>query len=353
MQQEKIVIIGAGHVGSHCADALAHCGVCREIVLTDILPDKAAAQALDVADSVSYLPQDVTVRAGEISECADAALVVVAIGEARKPGQTRLDMLGRSIEMLKELTAQLRPLALTCPVVSITNPADIVADYLRKQLSLPRTQCFSTGTLLDTARLIRAIAQAIADKLGLKLEVTDIAFDSIIPGIQTGKYDMGMAGMTVTDERKEQVNFSDSYATGVQVVIVKDDSPITSVDDLFADGASTVVGTQAGTTGFIYATSDIEDAGLGTVKSFGKTTDAVEALKNGQVDCVILDNEPAKALVAANEGLHILDTEYAVEDYAIAIAKENTDLLEKVNKALSELTADGTLQSIVDKYIGK
>ena len=122
------------------------------------------------------------------------------------------------------------------------------------------------------------VAQAIAEKLGMELEVTDIAFDSIIPGVQTGKYDMGMAGMTVTDERKEQVNFSDSYATGVQVVIVKDDSPITSVDDLFADGANTVVGTQAGTTGFIYATSDIEDAGLGTVKSFGKTTDAVEAL---------------------------------------------------------------------------
>ena len=197
------------------------------------------------------------------------------------------------------------------------------------------------------------VAQAIAAKLGMELEVTDIAFDSIIPGIQTGKYDMGMAGMTVTDERKEQVNFSDSYATGVQVVIVKDDSAIASVDDLFADGADTVVGTQAGTTGFIYATSDIEDAGLGTVKSFGKTTDAVEALKNGQVDCVILDNEPAKALVAANEGLHILDTEYAVEDYAIAIAKENTDLLDKINTALAELKDDGTLQSIVDKYIGK
>ena len=197
------------------------------------------------------------------------------------------------------------------------------------------------------------VAQAIAAKLGMELEVTDIAFDSIIPGIQTGKYDMGMAGMTVTDERKEQVNFSDSYATGVQVVIVKDDSAIASVDDLFADGANTVVGTQAGTTGFIYATSDIEDAGLGTVKSFGKTTDAVEALKNGQVDCVILDNEPAKALVAANEGLHILDTEYAVEDYAIAIAKENTDLLDKINTALAELKDDGTLQSIVDKYIGE
>ena len=197
------------------------------------------------------------------------------------------------------------------------------------------------------------VAQAIAEKLGMELEVTDIAFDSIIPGIQTGKYDMGMAGMTVTDERKEQVSFSDSYATGVQVVIVRDGSAITSVDDLLADGANTVVGTQAGTTGFLYATSDIEEAGLGTVKSFGKTTDAVEALKNGQIDCVILDNEPAKALVAANEGLHILDTEYAVEDYAIAIAKENTELLEKVNKALSELKADGTLQSIIDKYIGK
>ena len=197
------------------------------------------------------------------------------------------------------------------------------------------------------------VAQAIAEKLGMELEVTDIAFDSIIPGIQTGKYDMGMAGMTVTDERKEQLSFSDSYATGVQVVIVRDGSAITSVDDLLADGANTVVGTQAGTTGFLYATSDIEEAGLGTVKSFGKTTDAVEALKNGQIDCVILDNEPAKALVAANEGLHILDTEYAVEDYAIAIATENTELLEKVNKALSELKADGTLQSIIDKYIGK
>ncbi len=197
------------------------------------------------------------------------------------------------------------------------------------------------------------VAQAIAEKLGMELEVTDISFDSIIPGIQTGKYDMGMAGMTVTDERKEQLSFSDSYATGVQVIIVRDGSAITSVDDLLADGANTVVGTQAGTTGFLYATSDIEEAGLGTVKSFGKTTDAVEALKNGQVDCVILDNEPAKALVAANEGLHILDTEYAVEDYAIAIAKENTALLEKVNNALSELKADGTLQSIIDKYIGK
>ena len=199
------------------------------------------------------------------------------------------------------------------------------------------------------------IAQAVADKLGLELQVTDIAFDSIIPGVQSGKYDLGLAGMTVTDERLEQVNFSDSYATGVQVVIVKEGGKVTSVDDLFADGASNVIGTQTGTTGFLYATWDIQDAGLGEVKSFAKTTDAVEALKNGQVDCVILDNEPAKALVAANEGagLSILDTEYAVEDYAAAISKDNTALLEAVNGALKELIADGTVQSILDKYIGK
>ena len=196
------------------------------------------------------------------------------------------------------------------------------------------------------------VAGAIAEKLGMELEVTDIAFDSIIPGIQTGKYDIGMAGMTVTEERLEEVNFSTSYATGVQVVIIKDGSAIASVDDLFADGANNVIGTQTGTTGFLYATWDIEDEGLGTVKSFAKTTDAIEALKNGQVDCVILDNEPAKALVAANEGLSILDSEYAVEDYAIALAKENTELLEKVDGALKELIADGTLQQIVDKYIG-
>ena len=195
------------------------------------------------------------------------------------------------------------------------------------------------------------VASAIAEKLGLQFEVVDIAFDSIVPGVQTGKYDIGMAGMTVNAERLEQVNFTDSYAKGVQVVIVKEGSAITSVDDLFAEGADNTVGTQTGTTGFIYATGDIQDAGLGTVKSFAKTTDAVEALKNDQVDCVILDNEPAKALVAANEGLTILDSAYADEDYAIAISKDNEALLEAVNGALNELIADGTLQEIVDNYI--
>jgi len=160
MDGRKVVIIGAGHVGSHCAYALAAAGVCEEIVLVDSLPDKAAAQALDVADSVSFMARPVTLRAAGYEECRDADLVVVAIGEPRLPGQTRLDLLGRSVELAKELIRQLKPLDLTCPVVSITNPADIVADYLRKGLEMERWRCFGTGTLLDTARLVRCVSQA-------------------------------------------------------------------------------------------------------------------------------------------------------------------------------------------------
>lgn len=190
------------------------------------------------------------------------------------------------------------------------------------------------------------VAGAIAEKLGMKLETTDIAFESIIPGVQAGKYDIGMAGVTVSEDRLQQVNFSDSYATGVQVVIVKEGGKVQSLDDM----ADAIIGTQSGTTGFIYASDDFGDD---HVKSFTKTTDAVEALKNGQVDCVLLDNAPAQALVDANPdaGLSILETAYTVEDYAIAINKENTDLQAKINAALAELVADGTLQSIIDKYI--
>lgn len=194
------------------------------------------------------------------------------------------------------------------------------------------------------------IAAAIAEELGMEFEIVDTAFDSIIPAIKAGKYDMGMAGMTVTDERLEEVNFSTSYATGVQVVIVKEDSPITTVDDLFGDQNYTI-GVQTGTTGDLYSTWDIEDEGLGTVSRFNKGADAVEALKIGKVDCVIIDNEPAKAFVADGKGLVILDTAYAEEQYAIAVSKENTELLEKINAALAKLTENGTVQAIVDKYI--
>jgi len=188
------------------------------------------------------------------------------------------------------------------------------------------------------------IAEAIAEKLGSKLEVVDMEFDSIITSVQEGETDFGMAGMTVTDERKEQVDFTSSYATGVQSVIVKEDSTIASIDDL--EGKK--IGVQLGTTGDFYAT---DDYGAENVTQYGKGADAVIALTGGDVDAVIIDNEPAKAFVAANEGLKILDTEYAVEDYAIAVKKGNTELLDKINGALEALAADGTIDNIVAKYI--
>lgn len=192
------------------------------------------------------------------------------------------------------------------------------------------------------------IAQAIADKLDMQLKVVDIEFDSIVSGVATGKYDMGMAGMTVTEDRLESVDFTDSYATGRQVIIVADGSPIASPDDLFADGATYTVGVQLGTTGDIYTS---EDLGSDRVKQFNSGNEAVEALKSGKVDCVVIDNEPAKCYVEANEGLEILPTEYVTEDYSICIAKDNTELKDKINTALNELMQDGTVQEIIDKYI--
>ena len=196
------------------------------------------------------------------------------------------------------------------------------------------------------------IAAAIAEKLGMTLVIEDMDFNAIIPAITEGKVDMGLAGMTVTEDRLASVNFSTSYATGIQVVIVSEDSDITSVDDLFAEGANHTIGVQIATTGDLYSTWDIEDAGLGTVARYNTGADAIEALKTGKVDCVIIDNEPAKAFVAANEGLMILETEYALEEYAIAIALDNEELLEDVNAALAELTEEGKIAEIIAKYIG-
>ena len=194
------------------------------------------------------------------------------------------------------------------------------------------------------------VAALICEKLGYELEIVDMAFDSLIPALTSGKIDFAMAGMTVTEERKQSVDFSTSYAQGVQVVIVPEDSDITSIDDLTAEGANHKVGVQQGTTGDLYATWDIADAGLGSVEPYANGPDAVLALTSGKVDCVMIDNEPAKNLVAANEGLKILETPYTVEDYAIAFAK-GSELTEKVNAALEELIADGSVQAVIDKYI--
>ena len=192
------------------------------------------------------------------------------------------------------------------------------------------------------------IAAAIAEKLGMELKIEDMEFKAIIPAVTTGKIDFGMAGMTVTEERLQSVNFSETYATGIQAIIVKEGSEIKSVDDLYAEGATWKVGVQDATTGDIYCTDDF---GEDRVSKFPVGADAVEALKTGKGDCVIIDNEPAKAYVAANDGLTILDTQYAVEDYAIAVALENTELLEKINGALKELIDDGTVKTIIEKYI--
>ena len=188
------------------------------------------------------------------------------------------------------------------------------------------------------------VAGAIAKKLGLELQVDDMDFDAALLAAQQGKSDIVMAGVSVTEERQKVMEFSDSYATGVQVIIVKEDSEIASVEDL----EGKMIGTQRGTTGNIYCT---DDYGEDHITTYDNGLTAVQALMNGQVDCVVIDQEPAKAFVAANQGLKILETEYVSEDYAIGMAKGNTALQSAVNKALAELQEDGTVQSIVDKYI--
>ena len=187
------------------------------------------------------------------------------------------------------------------------------------------------------------VAGAIAEKLGLELVVDDMDFDAALLAVQQNKSDIVMAGVTVTEDRQLVMNFSDSYATGVQVVIVKEGSDVT-LDNL----GEKMIGTQRGTTGYIYTSDDYGDD---HVTAYDNGASAVQALINGQVDCVVIDSAPAEAFVAANAGLTILDTEYVTENYAIGVNKDNTALLDAINQALAELTADGTVQSIVDKYI--
>ena len=187
------------------------------------------------------------------------------------------------------------------------------------------------------------IAGAIAEKLGLELQVDDMDFDAALLAVQNGKSDVVMAGVTVTEDRKAVMDFSDSYSTGVQVVIVKEGSDVT-IDNL----GDQMIGTQRGTTGNIYCSDDYGDD---HVIAYDNGITAVQALLNGQVDCVVIDSAPASEFVANNAGLTILDTEYVTEDYAIGVGKGNTALLDAINGALAELKADGTIDSIVSKYI--
>ena len=187
------------------------------------------------------------------------------------------------------------------------------------------------------------ICQAIADDLGKDLVIEDMAFDSVITSVYTGKADLGVAGLTITQDRLKNVNFSDPYTIATQVIIVKDDSDIASPDDLVGK----TIGVQLGTTGDLYA-EDIEDAVL---ERYNKGFEAVQALSQGKIDAVIIDNEPAKVYVSQNDGLKIVDEAFTYEEYAIAIAKDNEKLLDDVNAAIKKLKDSGKLDEIVAKYI--
>lgn len=240
---------------------------------------------------------------------------------------------------------------------SNTSSADGGTDDTKKVLKMATNAYFQPYEYYDGDKIVgidAEIAAAIAAELGMELEIVDMNFDSILTAVNNGTVDFGMAGMTVTDKRKESVDFTTSYAKGVQSVVVKESSTvIKSDDDVYAEDATFKIGTQAGTTGFTYASDTVENGGFGEDRVIGYTTgnEAIAALLKGDVECVIIDNEPAKAFVANNEGLKILETPYADEDYAICVAKGNSDLLAQLDSAIYTLTKNGTIKDIVSKYI--
>ncbi len=191
------------------------------------------------------------------------------------------------------------------------------------------------------------IADAVAAKLGLEAQVENMDFDAVIPSVTSGKVDIGLAGMTVSEERLNNVNFTDPYVEAGQVIIVKEGSDITSVADL----SGKVIGVQRGTTGDEYVSDDANGVGVASVERFSNGPDATQSLLTDKIDAVVIDNEPAKKLVANSEGLVILDEKLTSEEYAIAVAKDNTELLDAINTALDELEESGELQAILDKYL--
>ena len=253
--------------------------------------------------------------------------------------------------IMKKIMAMLLTAALTVSMAAVAVSAGEaeITTVEEGELHMATNAAFPPYEMTDDAGGFEGIdveiATAIAEKLGLELVVDDMDFASVIAAVQSGKADIAMAGLTVNEERKKNIDFTDSYATGVQVIIVPDGSEIKSVDDLSSD---ILIGCQEATTGYIYCSDDYgEDA----VVAYTNGATAIQALLAGKVDCIVIDSEPAKQFVEANEGLSILDTEYVTEDYAIGISKENTALLDAVNGALNELIEDGTVKKIIDKYI--
>ena len=206
------------------------------------------------------------------------------------------------------------------------------------------------GVIGEFAGIDIEIFKAICDKLGYEPAVVDTEFSSCIPGVQGGKYDVALGAITVTEERKQLIDFTDSYSTGIQVVMVREGGTITSLDQLYEEGHNWQIGVQAGTTGDIYCLDDF-DGKTGTVLEYLTGNEAAIALAAGKIDCVIIDDQPAQNYVAANEGLTILESAYTTEEYAIVVSKDKPELLAAINGALAELKADGTIDAILAKYI--
>ena len=241
---------------------------------------------------------------------------------------------------MKKITALVLALMLALSLVSSALADTIVA---ATNVAFPPYEYYEDGV---EAGIDVDIVKAICEKLGYDLQIVDTEFGSIIAGVATGKYDLGFGAITITEERAKSVHFTTSYATGIQSIIVKEDSTIASVDDLKADGIK--IGVQQDTTGDIYATDDF---GEDHMARFNKGADAVMALATGKVQAVIIDNSPAETFVAQNEGLKILPSAYAEEAYGFEISYEKEDFYNAFNAALEELLADGTIQAIIDKYI--
>ena len=246
---------------------------------------------------------------------------------------------------MKKLLAMLLVAACAVTMVACANEKGATEDDVLVMATNAEFPPYEYYDGSDIVGIDAEFAAAIAEKLGMELKIEDMAFDSIIPAVQSGKADFGAAGMTVTEDRQKQVDFSDTYYTGRQVIIVtEDNSEIAGPDDL----AGKKIGVQLGTTGDIYASDDYGDD---NVERYNKGFEAVQALQQGKIDAVIIDDQPAKTFVAENKGLKILETEYVEEDYALCF-KKDSDLVEKVNKAIAELKEDGTFDAIIDKYIG-
>ena len=246
--------------------------------------------------------------------------------------------------MMKKFVAVVLALALALSMTAVAMADTLV---MCTNASFPPYE-FVEGD--DFAGIDVEIFRALCEKLGYEPQIDDMEFSACIPAVQSGKADVALGAITVTEERAQLINFSDSYASGVQVIIVREDSEITSLDDLYVEGKNWQIGVQTATTGDIYALDDF-DGKTGTVLEYQTGNEAAMALAAGKIDCVIIDSDPAKNYVAANEGLKILETAYTTEDYAIVVAKEKTELLDAINAALAEMKADGTIDAIVAKYI--